>query len=1191
MKNSEKFPFGKRYEVLEKIGRGGMGSVYKVYDTVRGETLALKELSRQHIDTPAAILGFRNEFRIMSEFRHPNIVQVFEFGMSQDNIPIITMEFISGKNLSDLLDISVEQVGDMLIQICQGVAVIHSRLYVHRDLKPDNIKLLDDRSVKLLDYGLMSQLGIPASAKISGTYYYMAPEVILGGIIDESTDLYSVGVIGYEILTGKHPFTGNRKEILQGHLKQIPREPASMRSDIPSSVNSIIMKLLEKNKDHRYRNCSEVLEDLQYLTGKRRFVETTEQKQGYLFSSKIVGRAEEIEHFNRYLTQLKSGSSNALFIAAAAGMGKTRLLNEMKTLTELEGVRSLYSDSQLAGDHIYGWIKELLRQIAPFLDKHPIPHPTPCSRDPASDLEDIFKTVTEQLADVTQGIPLVLFLDDLHRMDLKSLEVLNKLIRNRKRFRMLIVAGFRNDEVEKTSPLWHTVEEELTAYSELNPLTRQQTRDLIGNLLHPSRVSDEFSAYCFRNSGGNVFDLIEFLRYMITERHLTKMGSHWSEPVNFSSLSLPSKLEERLALRTNRLTPETRAMADVASVLGDDLDLEIWQAVSEYEENRFFQAIDELIRHQIVVKSEGRYQFGHDKIRVALYERLSETQKRDYHRKTANFLETKLTEAYPDIVSMIADHFVAAQEENKAIEYSVKAAKAAEENKAEWEAFEHYRHAVCFLEEYNEYPDRASLLLEICEKAAQFNSAAWIDATTCLRWLQKAIDAYTEKDAKEKVFGLSLSYLVTSSISGNYAAARRKIPEIIEKCDVREGTITWAILYGSGVCLADWYQGYQADCLEHAQRAIDIFENRPDALPDDAWTAYSWALFWRDKARAYLGKPVDMANVEKIRQLMIEGKSDQTIYWHTLTAVTARAAFTGRWSDLLIWKQRASQLSREMGKIYWFECWISHSYLYGAIHHGEHSQLENHIERVQASPDPYQVRLAWLFRGMLHLARKDYPQAEQNLSRFLQMEEDSPDNSYLEGFVHIGRTCLASGSADQAERYISRGTRLAAAGPYENPLYQVQFLQLNAELDMLRRNYRSAEIYLAQSLELAQALDNPIQTGFIRKLWGRMCIEEKYFEEADVHLTLAKDIFLSLENKYQAGQVVTILETLMQHKELQRREETKDAALLQMQMITEDDDPAVTRTEAANTKTETEETYLTTKTEIEEDGLDRTEID
>ena len=196
----ETSPFGKRYEILEKIGHGGMGNVYKVCDTLTGSHLALKILRRRYMESDlsdlsdfsrgeAGILGFKNEFRIMSEFRHPNIVKVFDFALCSKNIPMILMEFVPGKTLSELPDLSVPEIADMLIQLCHVLAYIHSRLYVHRDLKPDNIKRLDDGSVRLLDYGLMSQLGIQASAKISGTYSYMAPEVITGGVIDESTDL------------------------------------------------------------------------------------------------------------------------------------------------------------------------------------------------------------------------------------------------------------------------------------------------------------------------------------------------------------------------------------------------------------------------------------------------------------------------------------------------------------------------------------------------------------------------------------------------------------------------------------------------------------------------------------------------------------------------------------------------------------------------------------------------------------------------------------------------------------------------------------------------------------------------------------------------------------------------------------------------------------------------------------------
>ncbi|QTA81784.1 Protein kinase domain-containing protein [Desulfonema limicola] len=1135
MNHHQDFPFGRRYKILEDIGHGGMGRVYKVHDSVRNEVLALKELSRQHIVSQASILGFKNEFRIMSEFQHPHMVKVFEFGISAHNHPFITMEFIPGKNLSELSSLSTDQVVEIIINIAQAASCIHSRLYVHRDLKPDNIKLMDDNTIKLLDFGLMSQLGLPASDRVSGTYYYLAPETFTGGIIDESTDVYSIGIIAYELLSGQRPFIGKSVEILNAHLKKTPKPLTDFYPHIPESLNAIVLKMLEKDKDARYRNCPELLEDLEHLTGKPRTIETSEPRQGYLYSSKIIGRAVEQTVFIKKLNLLQNSQTSALFVGAAAGMGKTRLLGEMKNIAELEGIKTIFINSQTAAGQIFGWIKGLMLQLIPLSQEKEVQAYKDCleyiSKTYDSESRqiyenDLIKSLILWIEAVSQKTPFVIFLDDLHWADLKSIQVFNELIRASDRLKVLIIGGFRKNEIEKTSVLWHTVEENLTEYIELKPLDSHQTRTLIENLLYPSPIFLDFSDYCFKNCGGNVFDLIEFLRYMITGGHLTKSGKNWTEPVNLNSLSLPSNMEERLIQRTGRLSPEARGLADIASVIKDRLDLENWQAVSGYDEPGFFQGIDELMNYQIIIKSNQYYQFSHDIIRRVLYENLDNSQKKKLHNKKADFLETRLTPDDRTLIPVIAAHYAAAENSFKAIKYSLEAGRDAEINNVEWDAFDHYRNAARFLEDNQDYPGSQDILLNIYEKAAQFSSAAWIDASTCLKWLQKAIDYRIKSQDMDKVFGLSLSYLVSACISGSYDAARKKIPEIIETCSVKEGTIHWAILYGAGVCLADWYQGYQEDCFSHAETAVKIFEDYLENLPDDVWPAYSWSLFWRDKARAYLGQPVKMENVEKIRQLMEQGKSDQTIYWHTLTAVTARAAFTGHWAELLEWKNRASQLSKQMGKIYWFECWISHSYLYGAIYCGAFSQLENHIKKVQASPDPYQVRLAYLFRGMLELERRNFSHAEQNLSLFLEMEESAPDNSWAEGFVYMAKTCLGADKNQDAASYIQKGSDLVKKEPYKNPLYQLQFLQLSAELAISSADYTPVKSMLDRSLEMADMMDNTIQKAFVHKLFGRYYFEQDEPDKAQKHYLLSRDIFLSLGNKYQAGQVISILECI-----------------------------------------------------------------
>ena len=1126
--------FAKRYKQLELIGKGGMGRVYKVYDTLRAKRMALKELSREYVESPTAWLKFKNEFRMMTEFRHPNIVEVSEFGMSSENIPYIVMEFVDGKSLSEFSLLPLEQAIETLVQLCHVLSVIHSRLYVHRDLKPDNIKLLDDGSIKLLDYGLMSQLGLPAPTKISGTVYYLAPETLVGGILNESSDLYSLGIIAYELLTGERPFSGTRKEILQGHLKHTPSEPKTLRPEISASLNRIVMTLLEKDRELRYRNCAALLEDLHYLTGRAATLKLPEHKAGYLYSSKLIGRTQEIALCTKQLQALHNGQSHSIFIGAPAGMGKTRLLQELKIFAELDELRSISLVSQFSEYETFAEIKTFIRHLKPLLSESTLQgHPSlidwasgETNYEGGIDESTLVDALVAWLKEVTQEKPIVVILDDVQWMDVQSVQVFNALIRQMLHFRVYFIFGFRNDELEKTSAMWHTRDEGLSEYLELKPLSEEQTRHVIENLLYPSAASDEFTACCFKNCGGNVFDLIEFLRYLITENYLTRSGDSWLEPVHLEQLSLPETLNARLLLRLKGLSPEAHALADIASVLGEPLHLEVWQALSRYAEESFFQAIDELLSNQIIIIGEEQYHFAHARIRTALYDSLRSEQRKFLHLQIGEFLESLQIGALSEMTSAIATHFVIGKNAPRAIEFSLKAAEEAEQDGAEWRAFAHYRDAVHFLETSMDYPNQEERLLEIYGKAAQFSSAVWIDASTCLQWLQKAIARHSEKQDIETVFALSLPYMITSSIAGDYKAARLKVDDIITLCRVEENTLSWAIMYGAAVCLVDWYQGHQQDCFRHAVAAIEIFEGQKGEFAPGAWPSYSWALFWREKARAYLGQPVVMENVEKIRQLMLDGKSDQTIYWHTLTAVSARAAFTGRWDDLLLWKHRASDLSREMGKIYWFECWISHSYLYGALHHGEFSQLEDHIYKVQASPDPYQQRLAYLFKGVLTLYQQNFSEAEKSLQFFLQEEEAAgPDNSYLEGFVYLGKCYLALDKFEEGRECLARGTELASDGVYENPLYQLQFLRLQAELALLEQRYDGAEHDLKRSLDLAKQLDIPLQQGFIQKLWGRLCLAQHRKEDAISRFSQARDIFLSLGNKYQAGMVISLLET------------------------------------------------------------------
>ncbi|MFN3431123.1 MAG: serine/threonine protein kinase, partial [Candidatus Sericytochromatia bacterium] len=182
-----------RYRVLGELGRGNMGAVYRVADTLEGDRLmALKVIQAPGAITPELRLLFKEEFRAMTKLRHPNTISVFGYGELDEKSQYLTMEIVPGAELADVIGrkpMALDAVYPLLVQLLQALGFIHSRLYVHHDIKAQNIRLRDDGTLKLMDFGLMCQLGRPAlGRRVTGTPGYLPPEIVKGGVINASTD-------------------------------------------------------------------------------------------------------------------------------------------------------------------------------------------------------------------------------------------------------------------------------------------------------------------------------------------------------------------------------------------------------------------------------------------------------------------------------------------------------------------------------------------------------------------------------------------------------------------------------------------------------------------------------------------------------------------------------------------------------------------------------------------------------------------------------------------------------------------------------------------------------------------------------------------------------------------------------------------------------------------------------------------
>src|SRR3989442_6384043 len=260
--------FDKRYVIKRKLGSGGMADVYLAEDQELGRRVALKLLDERHASDEQFVERFRREAQSAGRLNHPNIVSIFDRGLAEGTY-YIAMEYLDGRTLKELLvrngPTPIPIAIDYARQILSALAFAHRNGIVHRDIKPHNIVVGGDGRLKVTDFGIarsgasqMTEVG-----SIVGTAQYLSPEQARGAPVDPRSDLYSLGIVLYEMLTGKVPFTGDAPvEIAMKHLSAIPEPPSKIRPGVPHDLDAVVMRALAKDPEQRYGSAEEMDADL-----------------------------------------------------------------------------------------------------------------------------------------------------------------------------------------------------------------------------------------------------------------------------------------------------------------------------------------------------------------------------------------------------------------------------------------------------------------------------------------------------------------------------------------------------------------------------------------------------------------------------------------------------------------------------------------------------------------------------------------------------------------------------------------------------------------------------------------------------------------------------------------------------------------------------------------------------------------
>ncbi|MDY6430143.1 MAG: serine/threonine-protein kinase [Bacilli bacterium] len=248
-----------RFRIISRLGTGGMADVYEANDIISKKLVCLKVMKEELLNDKENLNRFKEESRNLALLNHPNIIKIYGVG-EIENRPYMANEYVKGLTLREKLNysisLSLNETLNIMMQLTQGIAFVHKHGLIHRDIKPDNLFLLSDGTLKIADFGISLLEGSAGSnQKIQGTIYYCAPEVLLGNPVSKLNDIYSMGVLFYELLTGEVPFNGkNKEEVAYKQVKKKFPDVSSVISNYPKELDKLIAKACKKDPAERYQS-------------------------------------------------------------------------------------------------------------------------------------------------------------------------------------------------------------------------------------------------------------------------------------------------------------------------------------------------------------------------------------------------------------------------------------------------------------------------------------------------------------------------------------------------------------------------------------------------------------------------------------------------------------------------------------------------------------------------------------------------------------------------------------------------------------------------------------------------------------------------------------------------------------------------------------------------------------------------
>ncbi len=835
-----------RYSIVDDLGRGGMGQVYKVTDNTDGSVKALKILKSGLV---SQIDAFKEEFKLLTQLRYPYLVRVYDFGINEAGLPYFTMDYLLGGDIqSKASSVSLKEYYIMAIKALSALDYIHSRNIIHGDLKPSNIMFDELGNLKLVDFGLAIHLQSDKSPKSSGTLEFASPEALQAHGISARSDLYSLGLVLYELLFNQPFYRGTTSEMLSSKLSEQFELPSFPEEKGGSELRQALANLMQNDPDKRYQSAGEaakVFSGFYYSEGSSSAAVLSgdhQKSRDYFERAAFAGRSEEYKKLQLQYERLKKGRSSVVFIAGESGVGKSRLAEQFKYDIQMAGDDFIFSLCLLDDNRPLSPIIDLLKQIFVNYDSDmakfcslgdeikklfPRKFPeVPGEQDINRGRQRLFDNLYKYFRMINAKKQLVMLIEDIQYADsltLDFLDYITKLLKidnldSDKGILILITS-----QIVPESKDWQFIEssEQIVLEPANQELWDNYIQSLFGDFIPPT----DFSGKLFEETGGNFFFAEELLKNLADGGALIRTEGYWRlKPDMLAELPIPQSVQEAIERRLSRLRIQHQLIVEQAAVIGTVLYPDDLLALAGYSDEAL-KLLDELVALRVFRRFKGFFSFLHNQVKEVVYNNLDKNKAILLHKKTARYFEAKGAE--PDYLAM---QYLAAGEKTSAVTYFMQAGKNAGDVFGWEQSSNFYARALDIIQSWEQAPESAGFKALL----GQSRALMYIDPKKAETSLEMALNEVDKTDNPNRSL---VTVLIKQGENSQHLGDNEKALHHYDKAMAIENeeraNDQWPDLLGQALLGKGWTLsklGNFDDASKQYYRALDYFVEDPEKM-------------------------------------------------------------------------------------------------------------------------------------------------------------------------------------------------------------------------------------------------------------------------------------------------------------------------------------------------------------------------